>query len=148
MVHLRGRIDPRWIEHAFERWCLCWREAVAELIRHPTDVGAEIAHSTSEAPKHLIQHQENRHLHQKGQTAPQRVDAVFLVELQKFFVEFRSIVFVPGLNLLHFRLELLHHHHRPRALEGQRRDDDHHHQCQEDDGNGIVPGDVVEERQH
>ena len=96
----------------------------------------------------MVQHEENGHLHQEWQAATQRIDAVFLIKLQKFFVELLPIVFVPGLNLLHFRLQLLHDHHRARALEGQRRHDDHDDQRQQDDGNGIVPGGVVEERQN
>lgn len=148
MVHLRRRVDPIGIEHTFECWSLCGCFAEAELTRDPPSVGTEIIGSARKAAQHLVQHEEDGHLHQERQAATQRIDAVFLVKLQKLFVELLPIVFVPGLDLLHFRLQLLHNHHRPRALEGQRRHDDHHDQRQQDDGNGIVPGGVVEERQN
>ena len=148
MVHLRRRVDPIRIEHAFERWSLGRGGARTELARHPPNVGTEVTGSARKAAQYLVQHEENGHLHQEWQAATQRIDAVFLIKLQKFFVELLPIVFVPGLNLLHFRLQLLHDHHRARALEGQRRHDDHDDQRQQDDGNGIVPGGVVEERQN
>jgi len=148
LVHLRRGVDPCWIEHTFVRGCFCGGLAETNLTRDPAHAGTKIADPPREATEHLIQHEEHRHLHQQRKTATQGIDAVFLVELEQFLVEFLAIVLEPGLNLLHFRLELLHHHHRTRALEGQGRHDHHDHQRQQDDGNGIVPGDVVEERQH
>ena len=147
LVHLRGRVDPRRIEHAYEVGRLAG--AVAGHGNWPDDPAgarAEVADPAGQAAEHLVEHQEDRHLHQERQTPTQRVDVVLLVELQQLLVELLPIVLVPGLDLAHLRLELLHHHHRPGALEGQRRHHDHHQQGQQDDGEGVVRRDARRRR--
>ena len=120
---------------------------VANWFTAQPDVVADVADPAGETVEHLVEHEEHRHLHQEGETTTQRVDVVLLVELQQLLVELLAVVLVPGLDLAHLRLELLHHHHRARALEGQRRHDDHDHERQHHDGEGVVRHEVVEERQ-
>jgi hypothetical protein len=83
------------------------RDVLVHLVAHVPKVEAD----------DLVEPDEQRHLHQQGQAASERVHAVLFVELHHLFVELLAVVLVLLLELLDLGLDDLHLSHRLRLLD-------------------------------
>ena len=95
----------------------------------------------------VVKGEEEGNLQDHRQAAAHRVDLLVAVELHHGAVEALLVVLVQRLQLLHFRLQLLHGLHGLVALVGQRPEDDLDEDGDQDDGHAVVVDPAVDQAQ-
>ena len=120
-------------------------DALLDLPGDVADPGTESTLTHRETSEQRVHDEEDRHLGQQGETAPERVDLVLPVELHQLGVELLPVVLVLGLEPLHLRLEALHLQHRTSALDVEWGDQRHHQDGEQHDRQPVVGDQRVEE---